>query len=269
MRFATWNVNSLKARMPLLERWLAEVRPDVACLQETKTADSAFPFERFAELGYEAAHHGDGRWNGVAILSRLGLSKVQRGFADEPPGSQAECRLISAVCGGTHVTSVYVPNGRIVASEHYEAKLAFLERLVEEMKRVTAAHDDVVLAGDFNVAPSDLDVFDPSYFEGSTHVTASERGLVGALMQHGLADAFRHAYPDTGGVFSWWDYRAGDFHKGRGMRIDLVLVSEHLLPSLSFALIDRNARKGQGSKTQPQPSDHAPVIVEFAVPRGA
>lgn len=267
MRLATWNVNSLKARMPLLVRWLTEVHPDVACLQETKSTDSAFPFAAFGDLGYEAAHHGDGRWNGVAILSRVGLEDVRRGFSNEGPGTESECRFISAVCGGTYVGSVYVPNGRIVGSEHYDTKIAFLEALGEETARRTTVHDEMVLAGDFNVAPTDLDVFDPAYFEGSTHVTPLERSLVGALTQHGLVDVFRQAYPAVGGLFSWWDYRAGDFHKGRGMRIDLVLATQNLIPLLSFALIDRNARKGQGSKTQPQPSDHAPVVIELAASR--
>lgn len=264
MRLATWNVNSLKARMPLLERWLAEISPDIVCMQETKCADDAFPFAELAGLGYEAAHHGDGRWNGVALASRVGIEDVRRGFADEPAGSLAECRLLSASCGGLRVASVYVPNGRVVGSEHYEAKLSFLGRLGEEARRLMAGGEEVVVAGDFNVAPSDLDVFDTAFFEGATHVTPKERELVGALEKMGLTDVLRSSYPGVGGLFSWWDYRGGDFHKGRGMRIDLVLASLSLASRVEFALIDRNARKGQGSKTQPQPSDHTPVVVQFA-----
>ncbi|MHB8245180.1 MAG: exodeoxyribonuclease III [Acidimicrobiales bacterium] len=263
MRLATWNVNSLKARMPLLERWLCDVQPDVVCLQETKCADDGFPFGELERLGYEAAHHGDGRWNGVAILSRVGLSQVERGFTPDPLGAAAECRLLSAVCGGVRVYSVYVPNGRVVGSEHYEAKLAFLSSLGTELDRLSPDGSDVVVAGDFNVAPSDLDLFDPACFEGATHVSPPERQLLQQLQNRGLTDTLRALYPETAGLFTWWDYRGGAFHKGRGMRIDLALASARLASSLEFVLIDRNARKGQGSKTQPQPSDHAPLVIQF------
>lgn len=263
VRLATWNVNSLKARMPALCPWLEEVEPDVVCLQETKCADDAFPFAELAALGYESAHHGDGRWNGVAVLSRVGLEQVERGFDDDPGDLSAECRLIAATCDGVRVHSVYVPNGRSVDSDHYRYKLAFLRQLRLQMERALAGHDEVVVAGDFNVAPADIDLFDPAFFEGSTHVTEEERALVDELVSLGLVDTLRAAYPQVTGVYSWWDYRGGDFHKGRGMRIDLVLASRPLADRVEFATVDRNARRGQGSKTQPQPSDHAPVVVQF------
>lgn len=262
MRLATWNVNSLNARLPLVIRWLSEITPDVICLQETKCDDASFPFGAFGDLGYQVAHHGDGRWNGVAICSRIGLDDVEVGW---PAGSEEdERRLVGATCGGVRVHSVYVPNGRMVASEHYEAKLAFLERLVGHLAAASARHADVLIAGDFNVAPADIDVFDTAYFEGATHVTHAERALVEAMVEGGLVDVVRAQYPGAGGIFSWWDYRAGDFHKGRGMRIDLVLASAGLAERTEFALVDRNGRKGQGSKTQPAPSDHAPVVVQFS-----
>jgi exodeoxyribonuclease-3 len=264
VRYATWNVNSLKARLPLVERWVSVVQPDVLCLQETKLADEAFPTEFFAELGYESARHGNGPWNGVAIVSRVGLADVVAGFPDDLPGSSPEARLIRAKCGSVVVICVYVPNGRTVGSEHYEAKLEFLGRLVTYVASTSPATAEVLLCGDFNVAPADADVFDPAYFEGSTHVTAAERDAVGKLVDLGFEDTIRRQYPDTGGIFSWWDYRAGNFHKGRGMRIDLMLASRPLASRVEWALIDRNGRRGQGSKTEPQPSDHTPVIVQTA-----
>lgn len=267
IRIASWNVNSLKARLALLESWLKEIEPDVVCLQETKSTDAAFPFGELAELGYEAAHHGDGRWNGVAILSRCGLEDVRRGFTGDESDEAAERRLISATCAGVRVHSVYVPNGRVVGSEHYQAKLEFLAKLGDELALAAGERPDVAIAGDFNVAPSDLDVFDPAFFEGATHVTPDERRLVEMMLANGFVDVLRAAYPGVGGIFSWWDYRSGDFHKGRGMRIDLLLASKHLADQAEFALIDRNARKGQFSKSQPQPSDHAPLVASFAISR--
>jgi exodeoxyribonuclease-3 len=260
VRLATWNVNSLKARLPLLERWILATQPDVLCLQETKVADETFPADFFAELGYETAHNGNGPWNGVAIVSRVGLDEPGRGFALEDAG--AETRLIRARCDGVTVVCVYVPNGRTVDSEHYAAKLTWLDQLHDYVAGTHPADNDVVVCGDFNVAPTDLDVFDPSYFEGSTHVTPAERAALGRLLGLGLEDAFRCQYEGVSGLFSWWDYRAGNFHKGRGMRIDLILASHGVVERTEWMLIDRNARKGQGSKTEPQPSDHAPVLMQ-------
>lgn len=254
MRLATWNVNSLKARLPRVEAWLEEVRPDVVCLQETKLADAAFPALPLAALGYEAIHVGEGRWNGVAILSRVGLEDPVAGFDDggEP---DPEARLVWATCGGVRVGSVYVPNGREVGHDHYRYKLAFLDRLAEAVTANGAPARPLALCGDFNVAPDDRDVWDPGAFVGATHVSEPERAALRRLQDRGLVDVFRRHH-DAGGLYSWWDYRAGNFHRGRGMRIDLVLATEPVAEATGAVLIDRNARKG------PSPSDHAPVVVD-------
>jgi exodeoxyribonuclease III len=256
VRIATWNVNSLKVRLPRVEAWLAEVQPDVLCMQETKLADSAFPALTFEALGYTCAHHGQGQWNGVAILSRVGLDDVVAGFADGAP-ADPEARLVTATCGGVRVSSVYVPNGREVGHEHYQYKLAWLDRLHDHLQAATPAGAEVLVAGDFNIAPEDRDVWSPAAFEGATHVSPPERAALERLEAWGLVDVFRRRWED-GKVFSWWDYRAGDFHQGRGMRIDLVLTSPSLADRLDWVVIDRNARKGT------QPSDHAPVVADFA-----
>ncbi|MGH9268359.1 MAG: exodeoxyribonuclease III, partial [Acidimicrobiales bacterium] len=243
---------------PRVEQWLAYAQPDVLCLQETKLADAAFPVMAFQALGYEAAFHGDGRWNGVALLSRVGLDEVVTGFSVDPGPEPAERRLISATCAGARVFSVYVPNGRSVGSEHFLAKLGWLGRLRAHLEATCDPDRPVVVCGDFNVAPTDLDVWDPTRTSGATHVTPEERAALGGLIDWGLVDAFRLCHPG-GGLFTWWDYRAGDFHNHRGMRIDLVLASRPLAERVTFALVDRNARKGR------LPSDHAPVLVDFDV----
>lgn len=255
MRIATWNVNSLKARLPRVEAWLAEVAPDVVCLQETKLADDAFPALAFEALGYSAVHHGEGRWNGVAIVSRIGIDDVVVGFADGG-APDAEARMLSATCAGVRISSVYVPNGRALDHEHYRYKLAWLGRLRRHLDATARPDEPVVVAGDFNIAPDDRDVHDPAAFIGSTHVSAPERAALAELEAWGLVDLFRLQHPEAG-LFSWWDYRAGDFHQGRGMRIDLVLGSRPVAERVRWSIIDRNARKGQ------QPSDHAPVVVDL------
>lgn len=260
MRIATWNVNSLNARMPRVEAWLDDVRPDVLCMQETKLADSAFPSMAFEAMGYESVHHGDGRWNGVAILSRVGLDAPLFGFHEglEP---DSDTRLVSATCGGVRIHSVYVPNGRALGDPHYDYKLSWLERLRSHLDESCDPDADVVVCGDFNIAPTDIDVWSPKAFEGSTHVTPPERSALATLREWGLVDTFRERYPDVEGLFSYWDYTAGRFHKRQGMRIDYVLASRPLAARSTMDLVDRNARKGT------KPSDHAPVIAEFA-PRG-
>ena len=258
LRIATWNVNSLKARLEKVEGWLAYAQPDVLCLQETKMADAAFPAMAFTALGYEAAHHGDGRWNGVAILSRVGLTDVVAGFAHAEAAPGVESRLLSATCGGVRVSSVYVPNGRQVGTEHFDAKLQWLDDLRRHLAETCDPAGHVVVCGDFNVAPDDRDVWDPRKANGGTHVTAEERAALDALKAWGLEDAFRRHH-EGDRLFSWWDYRAGDFHKHKGMRIDLVLASRPLAEACTFALIDRQARKGKS------PSDHAPLLVDFAI----
>lgn len=268
MRIATWNVNSLKARLPKVIWWLEELQPGVLCMQETKLTDDAFPVAAFAAVGYDVAYHGEGRWNGVAIASRVGLSDVSSGFAPArgtvDPDSRIEARLVTAVCAGIRVSSVYVPNGRSLDSEQYPRKLAWLERLRTELAEAGSPDDPVAVCGDFNIAPEDRDVFDISKLQGATHVSAPERAALQALMDWGLVDVFREVYPDSGSLFSWWDYRSGDFHKHRGMRIDLVLLSRSLAGTVRYALIDREARKGMGSDAPP--SDHAPVFVDLDWP---
>ncbi|MGH9132744.1 MAG: exodeoxyribonuclease III, partial [Ilumatobacteraceae bacterium] len=255
IRLATWNVNSLKARMERVEQWLSEVEPDIVCMQETKLADDAFPALAFASLGYESAHHGNGQWNGVAVLSRVGLDDVVANFA---PGidPDVDARIITATCSGIRVSSVYVPNGRALDHEHYAYKLDWLGRLGSHVTSGSGVGGAVVVAGDFNIAPDDRDVYDPAKFVGATHVSEPERARVRELTELGFVDVFRRQY-DQPGVYSWWDYRAGDFHEGRGMRIDLVLATEAVAERVEWCAIDRNARKGK------LPSDHAPVIVDL------
>jgi len=258
MRIATWNVNSLKARLPRVEEWLGYAAPDVLCLQETKLSDDAFPQLAFSALGYDAVHHGQGRWNGVAILSKVGITDVTSGFEDGTVDPyEGDARLLSAVCGGLRVVSVYVPNGREVGSEFYDRKLAWFECLREWLAATASPSDPLAIMGDFNVAPEDRDLWSVQAFEGATHVTPQERAAVAALEDWGLVDAFRSVY-DQSDLFSYWDYRRGDFHQHRGMRIDLVLVTQPVAARVRWALVDRNARKGQ------QPSDHAPVVVDLA-----
>ena len=256
MRIATWNVNSLKARLPRVEEWLAYASPDVLCLQETKVGDADFPALAFQSLGYDSAHSGQGRWNGVAILSRVGLAEVTAGFTDQAEDETVEARLLWASCGGVRVASVYVPNGRMVGSEHYQAKLAWLDRLQRHLVCCCDPGGPLAVCGDFNVAPDDRDVWDPTKLHGGTHVSPAERDAVRKLEKWGLVDVFRRCYDDSG-VYSWWDYRAGDFHQGRGLRIDLVLASRPLADRVTFSLIDRFARKGK------LPSDHAPLLADF------
>jgi exodeoxyribonuclease-3 len=259
VRLVTWNVNSLKARLDRIEAWLIECQPDVVCMQETKLADTAFPAMAFSALGYESAHHGQGQWNGVAILSRVGLDDVVEGFADDD-APDPEARLITATCGGVRVMSAYVPNGRALEHEHYQYKLRWLERLAGHLDRTAEPTAPVALCGDFNIAPDDLDVWDAAALVDVTHVSEPERKALGKLLDWGLEDVFRARFPDTERLFSWWDYRAGNFHKGIGMRIDLVLASRPLAERVEWALIDRNARKGKS------PSDHAPLVVQLTEP---
>ena len=258
MRLATWNVNSLKARLPRVEEWLEYARPDVVCLQETKLSNETFPQLAFSALGYDSVHHGPGRWNGVAILSRVGIDDVTTGF--EASGEmvdpyEGDARLLAATCGGVRTVCVYVPNGREVGTEFYERKLAWLDCLQQWLASTASPSEPLALMGDFNVAPEDRDVWSTKAFEGSTHVTGPERDAVAALRDWGLVDAFRELY-DEDGLFTYWDYRRGDFHEHRGMRIDLVLVTRPLADRLTWGLVDRNARKGK------LPSDHAPLLVD-------
>ncbi len=259
MRLATWNVNSLGVRLPLVIEWMEANQPDVLCLQETKQSDAAFPEAAFSDLGYRAAHHGQGQWNGVAVISRVGLDDPSSGLRSEEADAQG-ARVLAATCGGVRVHSVYVPNGRTVDSEHYVAKLAWLARLREYLSETCRPEDPVAVCGDFNVAPTDADVWDPAAFVGATHVTGPERAALASLIDWGLVDVFQQQHPE-GGTFSWWDYRGGAFHKGQGMRIDLVLLTPVLAERCSRAVIDREARKK--SPAGNKPSDHTPVVVDL------
>jgi exodeoxyribonuclease III len=256
VRIATWNVNSLKQRVARFLPWLDERQPDVVCLQETKLADEAFAElldNELAERGYAVAAHGEATWNGVAILSRVGLDDVAMGLAGAPGFPHPEARAESASCGGIRVVSVYVPNGRVPGSEHYEYKLAWLASLREML---AAAPEATIVCGDMNIAPTDDDVFDPDAYIGQTHVTAPERAALAELQALGLRDVVRDRWPNER-VFTYWDYRAGMFHQDLGMRIDLVLASTPVASRVRAAWVDRQARKGSG------PSDHAPVIVDL------
>jgi exodeoxyribonuclease III len=256
MRIATWNVNSVKQRLPRLLPWLDERRPDVVCLQETKLADEALTQLLGAELsdrGYEVAAHGEAQWNGVAILSRVGLDEVTTGLVDGPGFPHPEARAIAATCDGVRVHSVYVPNGREPDSDHYRYKLAWLAALRDV---VAAGPDATVVCGDMNIAPTDADVFDPDAYIGQTHVTPSERQALAELQALGLHDVMRDRWPQER-VFTYWDYRAGMFHQDMGMRIDLILAGGPVAARVRAAWVDRQARKGTG------PSDHAPVIVDL------
>ena len=256
MRIATWNVNSVKQRVPRLLPWLDQRRPDVVCLQETKLADEAFTTLLSAELtarGYELALYGEGQWNGVAILSRVGLDDVVPGVASAPGFPNPEARAVSATCAGVRITSVYAPNGRTPDSEHYHYKLAWFAALRDVVASGPAA---AIVCGDMNIAPTDDDVFDPQAYVGQTHVTPPERAALATLQAAGLHDVVREHWP-TARVFTYWDYRAGMFHKDLGMRIDLVLASAPVADRVKAAWVDREARKGT------LPSDHAPVIVDL------
>jgi exodeoxyribonuclease-3 len=256
VRLATWNVNSVKQRVPRLLPWLDERQPDVVCLQETKLADEAFAAllgDELAARGYAVAAHGEPAWNGVAILSRVGLDDVVAGVAGAPGFPHPEARAVSATCGGIRVVSVYVPNGRVPDSEHYEYKLGWLASLKE---MVAAGPEATVVCGDINIAPADADVFDPDAYIGQTHVTPRERAALAELQGLGLRDVVRDRWPDER-VFTYWDYRAGMFHQDLGMRIDLVLAGGSVADRVKAAWVDRQARKGKG------PSDHAPVIVDL------
>ena len=256
VRVATWNVNSVKQRLPRLLPWLDQRKPDIVCLQETKLADDAFAGLLGADLrrrGYEFASHGEARWNGVALLSKVGLDDVVAGIEGAPGFPHPEARAIAATCGGIRMYSLYVPNGRVPGSDHYRYKLAWLAALRDV---VAVSQQPTMLCGDMNIAPTDADVFDPDAYIGQTHVTPAEREALASLEATGLHDVIRERWPDER-VFTYWDYRAGMFHKNLGMRIDLVLGTDDVASRVRAGWVDRHARKGTG------PSDHAPVIVDL------
>jgi exodeoxyribonuclease-3 len=270
MRLATWNVNSLKARLDKVRWWLDRAQPDVLLMQETKLTDAAAPVAEFRDAGYALAHHGQGRWNGVAIASRAGLDDVVTNFgrplAPDPTPDVgddvplAEARMIAATCGGVRVVCIYAPNGRMVDSPFFEAKLAWYDRLAGWLETAADPAGPLVLGGDLNIAPEDRDVWDPAACHGGTHVSPAERAVFARLLGWGLVDAYRARW-SLEGRYSWWDYRAGAFHRNLGMRIDHLLVTPPVAARLAGAEIDREARKGK-----PVPSDHAPVVIDLDQP---
>lgn len=256
MLIVTWNVNSLRARLPRVLQLLELHRPDVVCLQETKVTDDSFPVDELRAAGYTAEHHSAGQWAGVALLARDGLELTgpSCGLAGDPVSSEA--RWCEATVAGIRFASTYVPNGRALDSPEFPRKLAFLDAIAARVAGRDPAVP-LVVAGDVNIAPAHGDVYDPGLFVGSTHVTADERSRLQAIIRHGhLVDAYRYLHPDEP-QFTWWDYRAGHFHKGLGLRIDLVLLGQELTSGLVRCGIDRNFRKGI------KPSDHAPLLVEL------
>ncbi len=276
MRIATWNVNSLKARMEFVEAWLAKAEPDVVLLQETKLSDTDAPVMPFRMLGYDLIHHGEGRWNGVAIATRVGAEEIVTNFGDGPVRDSSsgasvavseedfdplhEARMVSAVCGGIRVASLYAPNGRVVGSPFFEGKLRWFERLSRWLDETRTPAESLILGGDFNVSPSDEDVWDAAAVHGGTHVSEPERAALARLRAWGLEDTFRRVQPALG-RFSWWDYRAGMFHRNEGMRIDLLYATAPVAARVIWADVDREARKGP-----PTPSDHAPVVLDLDAP---
>jgi exodeoxyribonuclease-3 len=278
MRIATWNVNSLKARLEKVEWWLERARPDILLMQETKVADPDFPVMSFAMAGYQVVHHGEGRWNGVAIAARDGLpvADVETNFGDGPvrdsgPGAEVslseedfnpfdEARIVAATIGGLRLASVYAPNGRVVGSPFYQGKLRWYERLARWLGERSDPAAPLLVGGDFNVAPTDADVWDARAAHGGTHVSGPERAAFARLLDQGLVDSYR-ALRSEPGRFTWWDYRAGNFQKNYGMRIDHFLATPAVAKRLVLAEIDREARKGK-----PIPSDHAPLFVDIDEP---
>ncbi|MHB1612866.1 MAG: exodeoxyribonuclease III [Actinomycetes bacterium] len=256
MRLATWNVNSVRARLPRLLDWLGTVGPDVVCLQETKCASDAFPSAAVEELGYEVAAYGTGQWNGVAVLSRVGLADVVRGFPGEPGFPGPEARAIAATCAGLRVWSLYVPNGRSVDDPHFLYKLAWLEAYAAAVAGPVGRGEPTVACGDLNVAPTDEDVWDPAVFAGATHVTPAERQALARLRDLGLVDVVPHGQGERR-PYTFWDYRGGAFRQDFGMRIDLVYATPGVGAGVRDAYVDREARRGTGA------SDHAPVVVDL------
>jgi exodeoxyribonuclease-3 len=256
MKLATWNVNSLKVRLPHVLDWLAAQRPDVLCLQETKLEDAAFPFADFAAAGYQAAHHGQKTYNGVAILSRSPATEVQRGL---PGLDDPQARFIAATVEGLRVVCAYMPNGQEVGSDKYAYKLAWLAALRGWLEGELAARPRLALLGDYNIAPADADVHDPAAWREKILCSTPEREAFQAFLALGLADAFRlFAQPEK--VFSWWDYRMLGFRRNAGLRIDHILLSATLAPACRACTVDKAPRRLE------RPSDHAPVFAELEIP---
>jgi len=255
MRLATWNVNSIRKRMPRLVAWLEAEKPDVACLQETKVEDAGFPTIELRALGYEIANVGERSYNGVAILSRVGISDVAIGMRDAADDAQA--RFLAATVGDVRVACVYVPNGQSVGSDKFAYKLEWLARLRRWLDANAKPAESLVVCGDFNVAPDPIDVHDPAGWEGQVLFHPAEREALRHICEWGLVDLYRKHHPEPG-RYSWWDYRQLGFPKNRGLRIDHVLGTARAAVRCTSAEIQREMRKGK------EPSDHAPVTIELA-----
>lgn len=256
MRVVSWNVNSIRSRYVQLLDWIDRHDPDVVLLQETKCTDDAFAVDgvtgELHRRGFDVAHHGRDHWNGVAVVSRVGLADVERGFPGRNAAPFDECRVVSATCGGVRVHSIYAPNGRELDDPHYLFKLVWLERL----RTVVDPHVPTILAGDFNVAPTDQDIYDPKRWRRRTHASPPERAAIGALLDLGLRDVTREHHPGDG-VFTWWSYRPGQFESDRGLRIDLALCTDDVSDRVGRVWIDREQRAAD------RPSDHAPLVLDL------
>jgi exodeoxyribonuclease-3 len=284
MRIATWNVNSMKARLEKIEWWLERAAPDVLLMQETKLSDADAPLMTFQMAGYQLVHHGEGRWNGVAIAVRDGIAIDEpiTNFGDGPvrdsgagatvslqeedfdPSDEARMLSVRVAAPGEapiRVASLYAPNGRVVGSAFYEGKLRWFARARRWLDATRDPGEALVIGGDLNVAPADIDVWNARAVHGGTHVSEPERAAFRALLDWGLHDVFRERQPDVRGRFTWWDYRAGNFHKNFGMRIDHLLATDSVAPRVVAVEIDREARKGK-----PIPSDHAPLVLDLDAP---
>ena len=253
MLLATWNVNSLRARMPRVVEFCLAHQPSVLAMQETKMAADATPLLELEAAGYSIVDHSSGRWAGVAIAARPQVTDVVRGLPGEPLAEEA--RWLEVEVNGLRIVTVYVINGRTLDDPAYAAKLRFLDAMHARLSELTTA-GPLVVAGDFNIAPADLDVYDPASFVGGTHVSAAERDRLRGMLDLGLVDAYRHLHPTEVG-YTWWDYRGGHFHKRMGLRIDMILVSKALARGIVRCDIDRTFRKG------PRPSDHAPLLLQL------
>jgi len=254
MRIASWNINSLRRRQDRLFAWLEATKPDVVCLQETKCTDDQFPVLALQAVGYHSAYHGEKSYNGVAILSKSKQRDVRPSLCDEVVDPQA--RVIAATIETVRVFSVYAPNGQAVGSPAYEYKLKWYALLRDYLLKEKSA--ELVICGDFNVAPEDVDVYDPELWRGAIMCSDGERTAFRQLREGGFQDALRLHHKE-GGLFSWWDYRMLSFPKNRGLRIDAILASKALATKCIDAGIDRDMRKGK------EPSDHAPVWAEFGI----
>ena len=254
MKIATWNVNSIRARLERAVAWLGKQRPDVVCLQELKAVDDAFPYDAMRDAGYHSVVHGQKTYNGVAILSRSEPADSECGLGDDVDDPQA--RLVSAVIDGVRILSAYVPNGAEVGSDKYAYKLDWMQRLRDHLDRRFAPSDPLVLCGDFNVARFDDEVADPDGWAGTVLCHPTARDALERVREWGFTDVFRTHHPD-GGIYSWWDYRAGAFHRNDGLRLDHVFATEPLAARCTAVEVDRDERKGT------KPSDHAPVLATF------